>query len=253
MQPKILLFDLENSPNLAFTWGKYEQDTLGDMVQRRKVISISWKWFHKKTFHVASVPDFYGYKFHWLDIPNKKLIEKIHSLFCAADILVAQNGDNFDIKMANAEFIQHGLTPTPPHKTVDTLKIARSKFKLNSNKLDDVGESLGLGRKLKHPGFDMWVGCMKGDRASWKIMKEYNKQDVVLLEKVYVKLRPWMTNHPNMNVLDGKGECTVCRSTRMMKRGWHLTNMGRRQQWKCLDCGKWSLGVLVQAGLTLRP
>ena len=172
IMPKILFIDIETSPNIAYVWGKYEQNTLGDYLQERMIISVAWKWLGKSKVESMCIPDFYGYKKS--PTKNKKLIEKLHSLFCAADIIVAQNGDNFDTKMANTEFIQYGLTPPPPYKTVDTLKIARSKFRFNSNKLDDLGNRLGLGRKIHTGGFNLWVDCLRGKKEAWDKMVKYN-------------------------------------------------------------------------------
>jgi hypothetical protein len=250
IMPKVLFIDIENMPNIAYVWGKYEQDVLGDFLQERMIISVAWKWLGSPKVEAMSIPDYYGYKKN--PTKNKKLIEKLHSLFSAADIIVAQNGDCFDIKMANAEFIQYGLTPPPPYKTVDTLKVARAKFKFNSNKLDDLGKRLGLGRKLHTGGFKLWLDCLQGKKKAWDKMVKYNKQDVVLLEKIYLKLRPWMTNHPNMNVFDGISACVVCKSTRINKRGWEMKPLGRRRRYQCMDCGKWMGGQLEKAGLTLR-
>ena len=247
--PKILLIDLETSPNIAYTWGKYEQDALGDFIQERMIICFAWKWLGKPGIQVKAIPDFYGYK----PSPkkNKKLIESLHSLFSSADIIVAQNGDSFDVKMANAEFVQYGLAPPPPYKTIDTLKIARAKFRFNSNKLDDIGHRLGLGRKVKTGGFDLWLGVMRGEKSAWDKMREYNKQDVILLEKIYMKFRPWTANHPNMNVFDGHPGCPACRSANVVRNGFNMTRMGRKRRYHCMDCGKWSLGQLEKPGLTL--
>lgn len=250
VKPKILLFDIETSPNIAYVWGKYEQNVLGDYLQERMIISVAWKWLGEKEVHVMCVPDFY--KPSKSKIKNKKLIEKLHSLFVAADIIVAQNGDNFDIKMANTEFAHYGLTPPPPHKTVDTLKVARSKFRFNSNKLDDLGARLGLGRKVKTGGFDLWLGCLRGEKKSWERMKSYNVQDVILLEKIYLKLKPWMTNHPNINVIDGVDGCPGCGSMHLNSRGWQLMPTGRKRRFQCMDCGAWSKGAFQSAGLSIR-
>jgi DNA polymerase elongation subunit (family B) len=253
--PKVIFFDIESSPNIAYVWGKYEQNVIGDYLQERKIISVSWKWLGSKKVESMSIPDFYGYKDTTRvvnSLKNRKLIFKLHEVLSPADIIVAQNGDNFDIKMSNAEFIQYGLSPLPPYKTIDTLKIARAKFSFNSNKLDDLGKRLGLGEKVHTGGFGLWVGCLKGDKKSWDKMIEYNKQDVLLLEKIYLKFRPWMTNHPNMNVFDGIPGCPVCKSTHVTKQGWGMTALGRRRQYQCQNCGKWSSGKLEKAGLELR-
>jgi hypothetical protein len=255
--PRVLLFDLETSPNQANVWAKWETNVLGDFIQERMIISFSWKWLGESKVHVLALPDFYGYR-KYVDkafvrkMDNRKLIEKLHGLFCAADILVAQNGNAFDIKIASAEFIRLGLNPPPPHKTVDTLLVARSKFKFTSNSLDDLGASLGLGRKIHTGGFGLWTGCLKGEKKSWDLMTKYNMQDVVLLEKVYLKLRPWMTNHPNLNVLDGGGGCPICKSTKIQSRGWQISPTGRQRRYQCMSCGKWSRGTLEKAGLNLR-
>lgn len=249
MQPKILIFDIETSPNVAYIWNKYEQDALGDFIHERKIISVAWKWFGKAKVESMSIPEFYGYRNP--ELKNKKLIEKLHSLFCSADVLVAQNGDSFDIKMANAEFVQYGMKPVPKLKTVDTLKVARNKFRFNSNKLDDLGKRLGLGRKMKTGGFQLWVDCLRGSKKAWDKMVKYNKQDVVLLEKIYIKLRPWMTNHPNMNVFDGAQGCPVCRSNKIQARGYGMTVHGRRRRYQCQNCGHWCRGKYETAGLML--
>lgn len=239
MDSKILLYDVESSPNIGFCWGKYEQNMI-EFVKERQIISVAWKWLGEKEIHVLALPSFKGYKKNRDD--NKALIMRLHELISRADIAIAHNVDNFDDKMANTDFILNGLPPPPPHKTVDTLKVARQKFRFNSNKLDDLGERLGLGRKVEHRGFKMWLGCLNGDMKSWKELMAYNVGDIVLLEKIYLKLRPWMTNHPDVNALDGHVGCPGCKGVNMQRRGWGVLRGGRRQRFQCMDCGKWSLG-----------
>jgi hypothetical protein len=247
---KVLLFDIETAPNLAYVWDKYEQDVIA-FKKERYMLSFSYKWLGDAKIHAYSLPMFKGYKKNPED--DKELVRKLHQLFEDADIIVAHNGDNFDIKMANAAFARHGLTPPAPYKTVDTLKVARAKFRFNSNKLDDIGSLLGLGRKHDTGGFKLWLGCLAGLNSAWKKMVDYNKQDVVLLEKVYLKLRPWMTNHPNMNLDDGKAPaCPVCKSTEVIRRGFAYTSVSRRQRYCCADCGKWSVGKIQKVDVEIR-
>lgn len=240
----VLLYDVETSPNLAYVWGKYEQNVLGDFVEERQIISVSWKWLGEKKIYVLSARMLPGYR-AGKPINNKALMIHLHGLFSQADIVVGQNIDEFDDKMSNTGFIKHGLPPPPPHKTVDTLKVARAKFRFNSNSQGDLGKFLGLGEKVKHWGFELWVRCLKGDPKAWALMERYNMGDVRLLERVYLKLRPWMTNHPSMTALDGKfGNCPMCRSKNLERRGFGLLSGGtRRQRFQCRDCAKWSTGV----------
>ncbi len=44
---------------------------------------------------------------------------------------------------------------------------------------------------------------MNKDPAAWKVMEKYNKQDVLLLEKVYDRLLPWIKSHPNHHLFNG--------------------------------------------------
>jgi hypothetical protein len=241
---RVLLFDIETSPNIAYIWGKYEQDALGDFVKERQIISFAWKWLGEKIVRVLALPMFKGYKKHPDD--NRELITRLHKIISAADVVVGHNVDEFDDKMANAEFISYGLPPPPPHKTVDTLKVAKAKFRFNSNKLGDLGRRLGLGKKVDTGGFELWAGCLRGNRKSWARMMKYNKQDVVLLEKIYLKLRPWMGNHPDMNAIDGKIGCPICKSPNLQSRGWSISGSGRRKRFQCKACSKWSVGKLVK-------
>lgn len=247
---KVLIFDIETAPNLAYVWGKYEQDVVA-FEHERYMISFAYKWLGQKTISAYSLPMFTGYKKD--PESDKALVTKLHELFSQADVIIAHNGDNFDIKMANASFIRNGLTPPSPYKTIDTLKVARNNFKFNSNKLNDIGTLLDIGEKVETGGFKLWLGCLRGDKASWSKMVKYNKQDVVLLEKVYFKLRPWMKNHPNLNLDDGKEKaCPACKSTKLHKRGWFYTSISRRQRYQCTECGKWSVGKIDKTDVTIR-
>lgn len=153
-----------------------------------------------------------------------------------ADAVIAHNGLRFDFKWANREFIFHGLTPPSPYKPIDTLSIAKAKFNFNSNKLDDLGDYLGVGRKMKHEGFGLWKKCMAGDKRAFKKMVAYNKQDIILLESVYLKLRAW-GSHPllNFGII-----CPTCGSKNVIKRGFIRVVGGRKQRYQC-ECGRWLL------------
>lgn len=231
----ILLYDIETSPNVAYTWGKYDQN-VPEFIQESYMLCYSYRWLGDKSTKVAALPDFDLYKKQPTN--DKALVQSLWELFNKADVIIAHNGDAFDIKYSNGRFLTHGLPPPTTYRTIDTLKIARNRFKLNSNKLDDLGQALNLGRKLETGGFGLWVGCMNGDEKSWKLMKKYNKQDVDLLLDVYLTLRPWAKNHPNLNIMfDTDRQCPVCHSHKVQKAGFEFLNGNRRQRWKCQSCG----------------
>ena len=227
---KTILLDIETSPNLAYCWEMYEQNVIA-FEKQRELLSFSYKVLGQRKVYTYCLQN----------LTPLQLTKKLHEVFNEADVIIAHNGDSFDIKMSNAFFAHFNLTPPHPYKTVDTLKIARNKFRFNSNKLNDLGEYLGLGRKLDTGGFKLWLGCLKNDRRSWRLMKKYNQQDVVLLEKVYLKLRPWANTpvDPETSL-----QCPSCGSQNVVKRGWGLSIVFKRQRYRCSDCGKWSMSNL---------
>lgn len=238
--PKILLFDIETAPTLGYVWGLWEQNVgLNQIYEDPYILCWAAKWLDKKTILTASLPDFPLYK---KDKRNdREVMKTLWKLLDEADVVVAQNGDAFDIKWVNARFLKHGLKPPSPYKTVDTLKVAKKCFKLNSNKLEYLGNYLGIGRKLETGGFELWKSCMEGDMASWKTMVKYNIQDVALLEEVYLKIRPWMRNHPNWNLYaDSDYNCPNCGSQHVQKRGFEYTRTTIKRKYQCLSCTAWS-------------
>lgn len=236
---KILLFDIETSPTLGYTWGIWEQNVI-ETKENWYVLSFAAKWYGKKEITVRGLNDYKGYKKAMSD--DRALLEDLHDMMADADVLVAHNGDAFDIKKVNARFAIHRMKPPEPYKSIDTLKIARRHFKFDSNKLDAVGQVLGVGRKMPHTGKHLWLGCMAGDKAAWKKMKAYNKQDVVLLEKVFQQLLPWATSITNFAYLTREvGCCPRCLSKNIRRGGMHRTLTQERQRYQCKDCGGWFL------------
>lgn len=237
---KVLLFDIENSPNTVFTWGLWEQNVIA--VQKGwELLSFSYKWLGENTVHCYTRLDF-------KDKTDKSLTKELKRVLEEADVLIAHNGDEFDIKKANAKFVEHNLGPLSDKQKIDTKKVAKKYFKFNSNSLDALGDLLKVGRKVKTGGFDLWLGCMNGDKKSFATMAKYNKQDVLLLERVYLKLRPWMINHPNIsNYEKVPHSCPKCAGTELKSQGIRRTRTNEFRRYLCLSCGGYS-----QARLPMR-
>ena len=235
-KPKILIYDIETTPNLAYVWGKYQQDVI-KFEEEWKLLSFAYKWLgESKTVAVGTN-----------SVTEEALVLRLHQLFSEADIIIAHNGDRFDQKMVNAKFLEYGLLPPSYYKSIDTLKVAKRYFRLNSNKLDDLGTILRVGRKAQTGGFDTWLGCMQGNKTAWRQMLKYNKQDVVLLEKVYLKLRPWIDNHPGVNLYGRPESCPKCGGGPLHQRGTRkTTKTGSYARYQCQDCGGWSTGRKVE-------
>ena len=245
MKPKIAFFDIETAPLKGYTWGIWETNVI-EVAEDWFLLSYAMKWEGQKTIHVKALPDYRGYKSNKKN--DKALATDLWKMMDEADVIIAHNGDAFDIKKANARFIAHGLPPVSPYKSIDTLKIARRNFKFDSNKLDNLGKYLKVGAKLPHTGKHLWFGCMEGDEKAWRLMRRYNKQDVALLERVYLKMRPWAnTGHPDMRLVGGVNYCCpTCRSKNVKSKGKLYTLTTIKQRMQCQDCGRHYVGAKVK-------
>ena len=229
---KILLFDVETFPNVAYVWGKYQQDVIR-FKQQTCVATFVAKWLGEKRVIAKALPHYAGYLPGSYD--DKALVRDLWKLIDEADVLVAHNGIDFDVKVVNARFLAHGFGPPSPYKIVDTKREMKKVARVNSNRLDDLGEYFNFGRKIK-TDFDLWQGCIDGKMAAWRTMLRYNVKDVILLEKLYLRLRPWMKTHPNCGV---DAACPKCGSKHIQLRGLGMSSTVTYRRFQCQDCGGW--------------
>lgn len=231
MSARVIVLDIETSPNIGYTWGMHEQE----------VIEFLEEW------HLLC----FAYKLHGVDgvtvhsrlkhKTERGLVKEAWRVLDQADIVVGHNVDAFDDKMLKAKFLEFNMPPPSPYRTVDTWKIARSQFRFNSNKLDHVAKKLKVGGKVKTGGFELWKRCMAGDPEAWALMEEYNANDVVITEKVYDKERAWYPSHPNVALYDGRPGCPACGGTKVHKAGIKVMKKRTAQQYHCQEpgCGHW--------------
>ncbi len=233
MKPRILLLDCETFPNLVFTWGLWNQ-TIGinQIVDAGYTLCWSAKWLGEKDIMFSSIHR----------DGNERMMKTLHGLLNEADIIIGYNSDRFDLPTINKEMIRVGLKPPSPYKKIDLLKTARNQFRFSSNKLDYIAQFLGLGHKVKHKGFELWKECAEGDEGAWRKMEAYNKHDVRLLERVYKVMKPWVKNHPNLNIWADSAVCPHCASKHIQARGTYPTKDGLYQRYQCKDCGSWFRG-----------
>lgn len=174
---------------------------------------------------------------------KKKMLKEVHAMLDEADVVVTFNGDKFDLKILNQEFLMAGLGPASPYKSVDLYKVVKRKFRFTSNKLGYLLRRFNLQRKLDNPGIDMWIACMTKGHAEyssmWDIMEEYNVGDVFATEELYDFLLPWIPNHPNRTLYDGTGACPVCGGNHIQRRGVHVSKSLKYRRFQCMDCGQW--------------
>ena len=109
---KVLFYDIETAPNLAYVWGQYDQNVV-QQYREWYLLCFSYKWEGQKSTSVVSLTDF-------PDVYDKDpeddsaVAQVLWDLFDEADVVIAHNGDKFDMKKANARFIVHEMGP-PKH------------------------------------------------------------------------------------------------------------------------------------------
>jgi len=239
---KILFLDLETSPNLAYVWGLWNQNiSVNQMVNSTEVICFGARWYGQRKVHFSSVHH----------DGKTEMLKAIHELLDEADAVVGWNSAAFDVKHLYREFVENDILPPSPHKDIDLMRVAKQRFKFPSNKLDYVAQKLGVGEKVKHSGFELWVKCMAGDDKAWREMKKYQLQDVNLLVDLYEKFLPWIKSHP-VHLSEGLA-CTNCGSGHLQARGFARTASASYQRYQCQDCGKWLRGTKSEITSKIRP
>jgi len=230
-KPRIILWDIETSHNLVAVFNLLNRDAMlpsDNILSERFIISAAWKELGVSAIHAVSVRK---------PGDDAAVCQKLHEVLSDADVIIAHNGDSYDIKFAETRMLAHGLRPLPPIPSIDTLSVARKRFLFNANNLDYLGHYLGVGRK-KSTEKGLWLKVLQGDRAAIRKMVAYNKQDVALLERVFLKLRPYVANHFNRH-LSGEDGCPRCGSQRVQSRGVHRAVSRVYQRYQCQDCGGW--------------
>lgn len=181
---KILILDVECSPSLGYVWGMFKQTlSLGQLVEQGEMISFAARWYGEKDII---------FKSNYHD-GHDEMVRACWQLVDECDYLVGYNSANFDGKIMAREFVLAGMAPPSPYKDIDLLRVVRSRFRFVSNKLQNVCDELGLPVKVETGGFQLWVDCMANDAKAWATMKRYNENDVRITEKLFDRLRPWLT------------------------------------------------------------
>lgn len=233
--PKILIFDIETSPMSAYIWGRWKQNvSLDQTISEWFMLSWSAKWLNNpNVMSDVLTPE------EVLKENDSRITHSMWQLFNEADIVIAHNGQKFDTPRLNSRFILNGLIPPTPYRQIDTLVVAKKEFGFSSNKLDALAGYFEIEHK-SDTDFNLWKRCLEGEQEALDYMEAYNIKDVEILEKVYLKLRPWIKNHPNISLyLENEDEtCPHCGSMNVADTGtYSYTNVSKFSNVRCLDCG----------------
>ena len=178
---KILLLDVETSTMQTRVWGLYKQ-----RIPHQNVIK-DWfilGWAARWLYSPEMMSDFVTPK-EAVERSDKRIIKSIWDLIDESDVIIGHNIRHFDERKLNTRFILNGFPPPLPYMTVDTLKEAQKTFGFSSNRLDYLGKLMGNKGKLE-TNFDLWIRCEEGDSEALQTMETYCRNDVALLEDVYL-------------------------------------------------------------------
>lgn len=231
---KRLYFDIETSPNIGFFWtaGFKLNISTESIIKERAIICICYKWEEDKITH----------SLNWDSKQNdKKMLQEFIKVANEADELVGHNGDKFDLSWVRTRCLFHRLEMFPTYTTIDTLKVARSKFKFNSNKLNYIAQYLGIGEKI-HTEYNLWKDIvLNKDKVAMDKMIKYCKMDVILLEKVHKELSLHIPAKTHYGVIFGgdRGSCPECGSEEIVRNNKRVSASGLvKVQMRCKTCGK---------------
>lgn len=229
---KILELDIETMYTVVKTWTLWPKYiSPNDVIEPGEVICWAARWHGERDMHFSSAHR----------DGRERMMQQMAELLDEADAVMHYNGKAFDTKHLNREFLLQGIDPPSHFHQIDLLSVVKKQFKFESNKLDYVCRRLGLGSKTTHQGMGLWDKCKAGDAAAWKLMEKYNKQDVRLLTKLYKRLRPWITGHPNCGLYledATRPTCPNCGSTDVHEKGTQYNSKAASyKRYKCLGCG----------------
>lgn len=225
---KILFFDIETT-NLNADFGY--------------VLCAAWKWQGNPTIHDAIISDSPDFK---RDPTNDRyVVGEVLKAVESADLIVTWYGIKFDVPFVNSKLLAHGMRVLPPVPHVDGWRIAKYKLKLHSNRLASVSAFLGLEDKTPLNG-RIWIRAMAGICKDIRYVVKHCRQDVLVLEQAYNKVRALTTTHPNVGLTSPYTVhklCPVCGNAfALQKRGMRIARTCIYQRYWCGLCGAWSQG-----------
>ncbi len=245
---KVLYIDIETLPNIVYNWKTGYDISISPefIIKEREIFCIGYKW---KGTNVGR-----GNFSRSTGASERNILMKFAKLAEKADIIIGHNGDAFDIKWLRSRTMILNLKPLPIIKSIDTLKLARSNFTLNSNKLDYLADILGLGRKIHTGGMQLWKDVMgargpKEQKRAGKHMDKYCNWDVDLLERVHDRISPHTTNlpvHTGYLLTGSKRSCTHCGSIDVYSRGVGHNKTSTYRRYSCNKCHGWTKGETIK-------
>lgn len=230
-----LFFDIETSYFEGWFWNPSFKTKIGfeQILKPSAIICICYKWQGSDKVHYLK----------WDKGNDKQMINKFVEVLEEADEIIGHNSDKFDLKWIRTRCLLYGHKSIPQLKSIDTLKISRSQFKFPSNRLNDIGIYLGVGKKVETGGIQLWHDVIqKNSSKAMSKMIEYCKGDVILLEKIFLKLEGYSKpkTHVGVQSNGNKCDCPYCASDKTRLKDRAISASGSVSvRMSCNDCHKY--------------
>ena len=233
--PRILFLDIETKLVETYTFAIRDQHITHKQIKDlhasgRGIHMVGVKWRGERKAAVLT---------EW-DLGYRGMLEGVHEALSQADAVCTFNGCAFDMPRLRGQFMLERMPPPPPPTQIDLYKTAR-KMGFISSKLDYLAPLLGVGRKVKHPGLEMWIDVLNGCPKARAKMARYCAGDVRLTEEVHDRLLPYIDNYPRLPGRQGD-TCPNCGKGTLTSQGSKATRHYVVQSLKCNVCAAWSQG-----------
>lgn len=238
--PVLAFWDTEWSPAISYTWSGFPKYLSNDfLIEDPRLLCWGFKFDGAKTEVVDE------------RIGHKEMVEQLWHKLDETDMLVSYNGQSFDTRKVNSEFMKYSLGPPSPYKEIDLYRQIKKHAQFYSGKLDFIAERLINKRKEETGGFQLWKDVLSGDEIAWAKFRTYQRQDVDLLVELFEEVKPWIKMpHP---ISTDVTSCHNCGSLSLQRRGVSRTLYGVYQRYHCQDCGKWLRGQSRLSATEIRP
>jgi hypothetical protein len=234
-QPRILILDCETKLIELYAFGIRDQfidyKQIKDVkASGRNMHMVGLKWLGERKRNVLTEWD-HGYR---------GMLQGVHDALSEADAVVTYNGARFDLPKLQGQFLLERMPPPKPPTQIDLFKTAR-KLGFVCSKLDYLAQLLEVGKKVKHPGLQMWIDVHNGCPKARKRMTKYCGGDLDLTEDVLNRLLPYIDSFPRLPGRHGDS-CPNCGNGTLTSQGRKATRYYIVQSLKCNSCGAWSQG-----------
>ena len=240
---RILILDVERLPGITqqYWWDRADLKNryihYETVVREPRTTIVCAKWYDDPELITLC---------EWDKGGRRTFLRRVHSLLAECDILVGHNIDQADHPWLLGDlFIEGGLPPLPPFKTVDTLKVLRKVFKSGApfKGLDAFCQIVGIESKTdRYDREAMERAVTEKSVDDRQRLVEYCCGDVVATQGLYDWLRPYIPNHPALFV-DGKDRLTTCHrcgyDTEPIPRRY-VANVMTYSMRRCTHCGGYS-------------